>query len=154
MTLTLCLTRDHLDVIARLAVGHSHDRIGRALGIAAVTVRARIRAAARSVGITDGDLAPQLVDYAVLHGYVGARRRAPALPPQPLHPERQAVLDALARGLSARATATELGIPLRTVNTHRGRLYELLQVHTAAHAVARARLHGYLNDPPHTPEFP
>lgn len=50
----------------------------------------------------------------------------------------QAVLRAMVEGLSTKATARRLGIAVKTVEAHRGRLFSRLGVASQAEAVARA----------------
>lgn len=69
---------------------------------------------------------------------VGAPGRGPDLPPR----ERD-VLDRIARGLSNRQIATELGIAERTVKVHVGSLFRRIGVADRTSAALWARDHGW-----------
>jgi len=57
------------------------------------------------------------------------------------------VLVAMAEGLGAKAIARRLGVALKTVESHKFRIFEKLGVHSQAHAVALAITHGLLTAP-------
>ena len=57
------------------------------------------------------------------------------------------VLEAMAEGLGAKAIARRLGVAVKTVESHKFRIFEKLGVHTQAHAVAVAIHHGLLTAP-------
>ena len=50
----------------------------------------------------------------------------------------------MADGLSAKAVGKKLGVAVKTVENHKIRIFEKLQVHTQAHAVSVAVSHGLL----------
>lgn len=54
------------------------------------------------------------------------------------------VLVALAEGLGAKSIARRLGVAVKTVESHKFRIFEKLGVHTQAHAVSVAITHGLL----------
>jgi DNA-binding NarL/FixJ family response regulator len=65
-------------------------------------------------------------------------RNAPAAPEKhALSPREQEILQRLAQGLLIKEIAVELGIGFDTVRTHIRRIYEKLQVHSRAQAVAK-----------------
>jgi DNA-binding NarL/FixJ family response regulator len=57
-----------------------------------------------------------------------------------LSPRERQVLDGVAEGRSNKEIARQLGIGVRTVETHRTRLLERLEVSTSAEAVRLATL--------------
>ena len=66
--------------------------------------------------------------------------RKPAAPPgddAPLSPRESEILDLLSRGLLLKEIGDQLRISYWTVQTHIGRIYEKLHVHSRAQAVAR-----------------
>ncbi|MET9086135.1 helix-turn-helix transcriptional regulator [Streptomyces sp. NPDC004237] len=123
-----------LQVVAGYARGLNIAQVAVELGIAERTVASHTHLAAKALGIR-GARQAALVDYAYRHGYltVDQPRRRPALTPR-----LEQVLDCAARGLSAQATAAELGIANRTARRHLERLRGALDVHTTARAVAVA----------------
>ncbi|HVM49721.1 MAG TPA: response regulator transcription factor [Candidatus Acidoferrum sp.] len=54
-----------------------------------------------------------------------------------LSPREQAVLDSLAKGLTYKAIADELGISIETIRTHLKRVYQKLHVQSRTEAVAK-----------------
>lgn len=57
------------------------------------------------------------------------------------------VLRAMAEGLGAKTIARRLGVAVKTVESHKFRIFEKLGVHTQAHAVAMAITHGLVAGP-------
>ncbi|MFJ6171380.1 response regulator [Curtobacterium sp. NPDC092190] len=92
-------------------------------------------AAVRSTARDEAPVDPR-VARALLPG--AGRDRGPALPPR----ERD-VLDRIARGLSNRQIATELGIAERTVKVHVGSLFRRIGVADRTSAALWARDHGW-----------
>lgn len=56
------------------------------------------------------------------------------------------VLGAMADGLGAKSIAGRLGVAVKTVESHKLRIFEKLGVHTQGHAVSLAITHGLLTD--------
>ncbi len=54
-----------------------------------------------------------------------------------LSPREREVLEMLARGLLQKEIAKQLGVSYWTIQTHIGRIYEKLHVHSRSQAVAR-----------------
>jgi DNA-binding NarL/FixJ family response regulator len=71
----------------------------------------------------------------VVESFHGARE--PASLGESLSKREVEVLEAIARGKRAKEVAAELGVSVTTVQTHLRRIYEKLQVHSQAEAVAR-----------------
>lgn len=63
-----------------------------------------------------------------------------------LSPRERDVLKLIARGLSGKAIARELGISPKTVETHRGRLMTKLNLHSVAELVRYAVQTGFLSE--------
>lgn len=61
----------------------------------------------------------------------------PPRPPLPLSPREQAVLEALARGLTYKQIADQLQISVDTIRTYIRRIYEKLHVQSRTEAVAK-----------------
>jgi DNA-binding NarL/FixJ family response regulator len=64
------------------------------------------------------------------------------------------VLATMAEGLGAKAIARRLGVAVKTVESHKFRIFEKLGVHSQAHAVALAITHGLLTAPVPPPAAP
>ncbi|OII36668.1 DNA-binding response regulator [Curtobacterium sp. MMLR14_010] len=97
----------------------------------------------RGVRATARDEAP--IDPRVAHGLLPADPvRAAAHDPSPAMPPRERdVLVRLARGLSNRQIATELGIAERTVKVHVGSVFRRIGVADRTSAALWARDHGW-----------
>lgn len=88
-----------------------------------------IRLAASGGSPMSAEIARLVVDYF---------RHAPAPSPLPkLSAQETRVIEHLANGLRLKEIATELGIELSTAQTYIRRIYEKLQVHSQAEAVAK-----------------
>lgn len=61
----------------------------------------------------------------------------PAAPETHLSPREQTVLECLARGLTYKAIADQLGISIETIRTHLKRVYQKLHVRSRTEAVAK-----------------
>ena len=72
------------------------------------------------------------------------RKMSPTRPDEELSPQELRVVAALAQGLSYGETAVELGVTINTVRTYIRSIYEKLQVHTRAEAVAKAMRSGLI----------
>jgi len=64
------------------------------------------------------------------------------LPREPLTPREREVLELIARGLTNKEIAAELGLSVKTVETHRAKLMEKLDLHTAAGLIRYALTKG------------
>lgn len=66
------------------------------------------------------------------------QQAAPVAPPKThLSPREQEVLDCLAKGMTYKAIADQLGISIETIRTHLKRIYEKLHVQSRTEAVAK-----------------
>jgi DNA-binding NarL/FixJ family response regulator len=68
-----------------------------------------------------------------------------------LTPREAEVLAAMAEGLPAKAIAKKLGVALKTVESHKIRLFDKLGARTQAHAVSIAMGHGLIGPSPSHP---
>lgn len=100
-----------------------------------------LRAAVRAIAAGNGWFSPEVARHlaAAIRDDSGAQIAAPApaaAPPQPsagpLTAREREVLSCVARGLTNKEAAGELGISIRTVETHRDNLMRKLGIHTVA----------------------
>ena len=90
-----------------------------------------LAAAARGLWTVEASLAPALL-----------RPPAPSDPPEPLTPREVEVLGLLAEGQSNKDVANLFSLSLHTVETHRTRIMEKLDVHSSAELVLSAVRRG------------
>lgn len=79
---------------------------------------------------------------AITNRWLRERLREGRLPQHLLTPREREVLELIAQGFSNREIAEEIGISVKTVEAHRGRLMEKLDIHTAASLVKYALTKG------------
>jgi len=78
-------------------------------------------------------------------------REAPETSVGTLTARESDVLMAMAEGLGAKSIARRLGVAVKTVESHKFRIFEKLGVHTQAHAVSVAITHGLVTAPVEPP---
>lgn len=96
-----------------------------------------IRVALQNLLVNESYASPAAVRLVLAEHRVQSPRRAAPLEVALSKRERE-VLQSMVEGLTTKATARRLGIAVKTVEAHRGRIFTRLQVHTQAEAVTRA----------------
>ncbi|MER5884213.1 hypothetical protein ABT160_10320 [Streptomyces sp. NPDC001941] len=132
-----------ITILAGLARGHPHQRIGCDLHLTEQEFGRRIRLLFVRLGARSGAHA---VALAYRSGWMGGLRRE-ARPAVVLSDRQRALLGCLAEGRAVAASASVVGLAPKSLGPL---LYELrtrLGARTDAHAVALAVQHGYLGGP-------
>ena len=105
----------------------------------AVNVLAAIRAVHDGGIYIDPKASPKIIDSYVNRG---ARRAADETSPETLTPREREVVQLIAEGHTNRDIGRELQISVKTVETHRARIMEKLDIHNTADLVLYAVRHG------------
>jgi DNA-binding NarL/FixJ family response regulator len=134
LVLMLSMHDDPLTVDRALRAG-ARGYVLKGAGVEAVCQA--IRAARRG----DLYLSPGISDY-VVKGYLRAGEDGV----DPLSPREREVLMLIAEGFTGREIAARLGLKPKTVENHRGRLMEKLDIHTTAGLVRHALRVGLVSD--------
>ena len=132
--------------IIMLTVYEDTDKIFRALSAGASGyLLKRVAPAKLLEAISDVHAGGSAMSSSIARKVVASFQRPPpaAAPETHLSPREQTVLECLAKGLTYKAIADQLGISIETIRTHLKRVYQKLHVRSRTEAVAKyLRLEG------------
>jgi DNA-binding NarL/FixJ family response regulator len=140
------IVRHHPDVRVILLSMHSDEAyVTKALDVGAAGYvlknadAAELEMAVRAVARGDGYLSPAVARHVVR----GAVRRGESDTTQ-LTPRQREILQLIAEGASTKQIAAKLGLSVKTVETHRAKLMERLDIHDVAGLVRYAIRAGFI----------
>jgi len=140
------IVRQHPDVRVILLSMHSDEAyVSKALDVGAAGYvlknadAAELEMAVRAVARGDGYLSPAVARHVVR----GAVRRGDGDTTQ-LTPRQREILQLIAEGASTKQIAAKLGLSVKTVETHRAKLMERLDIHDVAGLVRYAIRAGFI----------